>query len=80
MEVAAYEPNARFDLRIVDGPLPIHADHTFTATDGGGTRVDFVAHGEPTGAMRLAQPVLRLVLKRQFSGYYRKLKERLEVN
>jgi hypothetical protein len=57
--------------------LPIHGDNTFSATENG-TRIDFAAHGQPTGAMRLAQPVLRRVLERQFRGYYRTLKERLE--
>jgi uncharacterized protein YndB with AHSA1/START domain len=77
VEVSAYEPSTRFDLHIVEGPLPIDGDHTLSAT-ATGTRIDFVAHGEPTGAMRLAQPLLRRLLDRQFRASYRTLKERLE--
>jgi uncharacterized membrane protein len=77
VEVAAYEPNRRFDLRIVSGPLRIDGSHEFHETDGG-TRIDFVAHSQPGGALRLAEPLLARVLKRQFSGYYERLKDVLE--
>jgi uncharacterized protein YndB with AHSA1/START domain len=77
VEVAAYEPNRRFDLRIVSGPLPIDGNHEFH--DGnGGTRIGFVAEGQPVGMLRLAEPILARVLKRQFSGYYARLKDVLE--
>jgi len=77
VEISAYEPNRRFDLRIVSGPLPIDGSHEFHERDGG-TRIDFMAQGQPTGVMRLAEPFLRGAMKRQFSGYYERLKSRLE--
>ena len=77
VEVSAYEPNRRFDLRIVSGPLPINGSHEFHETDAG-TRIDFVAQGQPGGALRLAEPLFARVLKRQFSGYYERLKAVLE--
>lgn len=43
-----------------------------------GTRVQFDAHGQLGGAMRLAQRLLRLTLKRQFDGYCATLKHELE--
>jgi ligand-binding SRPBCC domain-containing protein len=77
VEISAYEPNRRFDLRIVSGPLPIDGGHEFRETEDG-TRIDFVAHGQPTGVLRLAEPFLRGAMKRQFSGYYERLKAQLE--
>jgi carbon monoxide dehydrogenase subunit G len=77
VEISAYEPNRRFDLRIVSGPLPIDGSHEFHGTDAG-TRVDFVAQGQPGGVLRFAEPLLARVLKRQFSGYYERLKDQLE--
>jgi carbon monoxide dehydrogenase subunit G len=77
VEVSAYEPDRRFDLRIVSGPLPIDGSHEFHGTDGG-TRVDFVAQGQPAGVLRIAEPLLARVLRRQFSGYYDRLKGVLE--
>jgi uncharacterized protein YndB with AHSA1/START domain len=77
VEVSAYEQNRRFDLEIVSGPLPIDGSHEFHETDAG-TRIEFVARGQPGGRLRLAEPLLARVLKRQFSGYYERLKALLE--
>jgi uncharacterized protein YndB with AHSA1/START domain len=77
VEISAYEPNRRFDLRIVSGPLPIDGSHEFHETDGG-TRIDFVAQGQPTGLTRLLEPFLRGAMKRQFGSYYERLKDVLE--
>lgn len=77
VEVSKLEPDRAFGLRTVEGPLPIHADISFDPTPGG-TRMRFVAHGQPTGPMRLAQPLVRRTLKRQFKGYCETLKRVLE--
>jgi carbon monoxide dehydrogenase subunit G len=77
VEVAAYEVNRRFDLRIVSGPLPINGRNEFRASDGG-TRIDFVAEGQLGGALRLAESLLARGLRRQFKGYYVRLKDVLE--
>jgi len=77
VEVSAYEENRRFDLRIVSGPLPIDGKNEFAAVDGG-TRIDFVAEGELGGPLRLAQPILARLLRRQFESDYARLKEALE--
>ena len=77
VEVSEYEPDSVFALRMLEGALPIHARITFEPNEQG-TRVQFTAHGQPRGAMRLAQPVLRVTLKRQFAGYCTTLKEVLE--
>ena len=60
VEVSAYEPNRRFDLRVASGPLPIDGSHEFHET-GAGTRIDFVAQGQPGGLLRLAEPLLARV-------------------
>ena len=78
MEVSEYEQDRRFSLRIVDGPLPVDGAHAFEATPAG-TRIDFVAAGSPRGALRLAEPLLRRVLARQFRSYYERLKQVLEA-
>ena len=77
VEVSEYEPDHVFALRMIEGALPIHARLTFEATEAG-TRVQFDARGEPSGSMRLAQPVLSLSLKRQFARYCATLKHVLE--
>lgn len=77
VEVSEYEPDRAFGLRMLEGALPIHARITFEPNNEG-TRVRFTAHGQPSGAMRLAQPLLGLSLKRQFAGYCATLKQVLE--
>ena len=77
VEVSEYEPDRVFALRMLEGALPIHARITFVPTDIG-TRFQLEAHGQPSGLMRLAQPFLRLTLKRQFDGYCATLKQVLE--
>jgi uncharacterized protein YndB with AHSA1/START domain len=77
VEVSEYEPDRVFALQMLEGALPIHARITFEPKEQG-TRVQFTAHGQPSGAMRLAQPLIRLTLKRQFAGYCTTLKHVLE--
>jgi uncharacterized protein YndB with AHSA1/START domain len=76
VEVAEYEPDRVFALRVVEG-TPVHARMTFAPTEGG-TLVRFRGHGQLTGAMRLVQPLLRRVLKRQFASQCETLKHVLE--
>ncbi len=76
VEVSEYEPDRVFALRVVEG-TPVHARITFAPT-GRGTLMCFRAHGQLTGAMRLAQPLLQRVLKRQFASHCATLKDVLE--
>jgi uncharacterized protein YndB with AHSA1/START domain len=77
VEVSEYEPDSRFGLRMLEGPLPIHADLAFAPNDAG-TVFRFRAFGEPTGAMKLLQPVLRRALHKQFAEHCANLKRVLE--
>jgi uncharacterized membrane protein len=79
VEIAAHEPGRRFELRVVEGPLPVHGDLTFSPTDGGGTRLHMHAHGKANGAMRLLQPLLTVGLKREFRSQYLRLKGLVEA-
>jgi uncharacterized protein YndB with AHSA1/START domain len=77
VEVSEYEPDRVFALRVVEG-VPIHAHMTFDPA-ARGTRVRFRAYGQPTGAMRLAQPLLRRTLRKQFAEHCATLKRVLET-
>jgi uncharacterized protein YndB with AHSA1/START domain len=77
VEVSEYEPDAVFGLRMVEGALPLHARITFDAA-GGGTLLRFRSYGQPTGALRLLQPMLRRTLRRQFSVHCETLKSVME--
>lgn len=76
VEVTQYAPDRAFALHVVEG-TPIDAELTYTPTDRG-TLVRFRAHGKLTGAMRLAEPILGRMLKRQFAEQVATLKRVLE--
>jgi uncharacterized protein YndB with AHSA1/START domain len=77
VEVSEFEPDRVFALRMIEGALPIDARIVFEPTERG-TRMSFTAHGQPSGGMRMAQPLLRLALKRQFKEHCATLKRVLE--
>jgi hypothetical protein len=68
VEVSEYEPDRAFALRMVEGALPIHLRITLEPASNG-TLMRFNAFGQPTGPMRLAQPLLRRALQRQFAEH-----------
>jgi uncharacterized protein YndB with AHSA1/START domain len=76
-EVSAFEPNLRFDLRIVSGPAPVEDRWTFEAVDGG-TRMQFSTEGRAPRPLRPLEPVLAIVLRRRREGHHRRLKRALE--
>lgn len=77
VEVAVLDPDRRFVLKMIEGPLPVDADITFTAA-GEGTLMTFGVSGRPRGVMRLLQPLLGRALRRQFRRHCDELKRVLE--
>jgi uncharacterized protein YndB with AHSA1/START domain len=77
VEVSEFEPPKVFALRMVEGPLPIDGRITFEPA-GEGTLMTFSGSGQPSGAMRLAAPLLRRSIKRQFRQHVKNLKRVLE--
>jgi uncharacterized protein YndB with AHSA1/START domain len=76
VEVSEYEPDRTFALRVVEG-TPVHLRITFEPA-GRGTLMRFRAHGQLTGPMRFAQPLLQRLLRRQFTQQCATLKRVLE--
>ena len=79
VEVSQYVPDKRLELRIIEGPLPVDGLFLFEAIDAGRkTRLELFGTGYPTGAARVARPVLKLFIRRQFAGNLRSLKQAME--
>ena len=78
VEVAGFERDALFALRMFEGPLPLHAELRFAPGEGG-TVLRFRSFGQPMGALRVLQPLLRRTLRRQFAEHCRNLKDVLEA-
>jgi carbon monoxide dehydrogenase subunit G len=78
VEFTQFERPGRVHVHIVEGPFPVDGTWCFQPV-GDGTRVRFVAEGALRGPVRLLEPVLRRVLAREFAGYHRELRRRLEA-
>ncbi|HEX6461438.1 MAG TPA: SRPBCC family protein [Thermoleophilaceae bacterium] len=78
VEFTEFERPRRLHVHVVEGPYPIDATYSFRP-DGAGTSVTFVAEGPLGGLMRLAEPVLRRAMARQFAGYHEKLRRQVEA-
>lgn len=78
VEVTEYEPDRVFGMRTIEGP-PIHGRTTLDPS-ARGTRFRFRVYGQPVGAMRLAEPILKLTLRRSFGRSCATLKRILEAD
>jgi uncharacterized protein YndB with AHSA1/START domain len=78
LEVTEYAPGRAFALHVIEG-TPVDLQMTFEPTDRGGTLLRFRVHGQLTGAMRVAQPLVGRMLKRQFTEQVSTLKGVLEA-
>ena len=63
-------------MRIIEG-LPVDGQITFEPIDTG-TRFRFRVYSQPTGMLRLVQPLMRAMLKWQFEQHCTNLKAVLE--
>ena len=77
-EVTAYEPDRRFALKVLTGPVPFTFEETLEPTDAG-TRVNVVLEGEPGGFFKLAEPLVERAARRQLQADYEQLKDILEA-
>jgi uncharacterized protein YndB with AHSA1/START domain len=79
VEVSELIAPSTFNLRVLEGALPVHGDLTLEPSDRG-TRLTLHAFGQPRGATRLLTPLLNIGLKREFRKQYAALKSVLETD
>lgn len=77
VEVSEFDPPRVFALRMIEGPLPIDGRIAFEPS-GDGTLMSFHCSGRPSGLLRLASPLLKRTIKRQFVEHCVNLKRTLE--
>lgn len=78
VEVSEFEPARLFALTMIEGSLPMDARIELQPAGAAGTLMRFRVQGKLSGAMRLAQPLLSLGLRRQFEQHCARLKRALE--
>jgi uncharacterized membrane protein len=77
LEVTAAEPDRRFDVKAVKGPVRFEIRHEF-APNGNGTLLRVDAEAAVGGALRFAAGMAKRQAARQFKSDLQRLKRRLE--
>lgn len=77
VEFTEFDRPRRVHIHIVEGPYPIDGTWTFEQ-DGDRTEVSFTAEGELRGAVRVLEPIFKLLMARQFAVYHRNLRRNVE--
>jgi len=77
-EVTEYEPNRKLGWKSTSGPVPSEFEGTFESV-AGGTKFNFILVGEVGGFFKIAEPLLRRMLRRQYETNAANLKDLLEA-
>ena len=78
LEVTAYDPPSRFDLRSLHGPVSYELRHGFRPADGG-TRLHVEVTFRFGALMRVAAKAFLKPAEREFQRDFERLKEMLEA-
>ena len=76
-EVTAYDPPHRFDIRSVEGPLPLTVNHVLEPSRGG-THLEVIGEAKPKGMLRFAAGAAAKAAEQEFRRDFERLKELLE--
>lgn len=79
LQITAYEPDRRFALATLSGPVSLSLECTLEAS-GGGTRLNVSGDGEPAGGIaKMAGPIIARKMASQFKSDFDTLKQNLEA-
>lgn len=78
VEFTEFARPRRLHTHIVEGPQPVDGTWELAAA-GDGTRLEFVAEGSLQGLARLAGPLVKRVMGREFAKYHGLLKRNVEA-
>jgi len=77
LQVTAYEPDRRFALDTLSGPVSLTLDCTLEPNNGG-TRLLVAGEGEAAGIAKFAGPMIGRKIEKQFKGDFETLKRNVE--
>jgi uncharacterized protein YndB with AHSA1/START domain len=78
LEVIEFEPDRKFSLRVVSGPLPFEVRHTLTP-ENAGTRLDWVGEADTSRFPGIAVRMVAGAVEGQFKADFERLKRLLEA-
>ncbi|MDH3261933.1 MAG: hypothetical protein OEM84_13345 [Acidimicrobiia bacterium] len=76
-EVLAYQQNVSVTIKTLTGPVPFTATYSFDDADEA-TKLSILAQVEPGGFLKLATPIIRRQLNKQWERNFANLKQLLE--
>ena len=76
-EVVEYEPGIKVRIRTTESSMALDITRE-VSPEKDASRVTATVQGEPAGAMRLFNPLMKLLVKRSVTRDYKRLKEILE--
>ena len=76
-QVVEHVPGKGVRIRTIESSIPLAISREVSA-EGSASRVTAVVQGEPSGAMRLFNPLMKIMVKRSFLRDYGRLKEIFE--
>jgi carbon monoxide dehydrogenase subunit G len=77
-EIVEHEPPSRMRIESTSGPFPATLEYQLTEQDGG-TLVHFSLTGQPTGFLRVLEPLLARNTQRNLDSAFPRLKRHLET-
>jgi len=63
-ELVEWAPGERLVMRTAQGPFPMETTYTWTAVDGGSTRMTLRNRGEPSGFSKAVAPFMATAMRR----------------
>jgi uncharacterized protein YndB with AHSA1/START domain len=78
LEVTEFEPDRKFSLAVVEGPLQFEVRHTLSEASGA-TRLDWVGEADTSRFPRLAVSMVAGAVEAQFKADLERLKRLLEA-
>lgn len=78
-EVVEFEPGAVIAARTIEGSFPITFRRSVEAIDDAACAVTAVITGDASGFFKVAEPLMRPMVRRSIEGDYDRLKELLEA-
>lgn len=79
LEITAYESNAKWAAKVLEGPVPYEVVASYEPADGG-TNVTMHIDGEPSGFFKLAQGAVQKQLDKSMEEDLQRLKEQVEAS
>lgn len=76
-EVVEFEPDRLLRIRTTAGTLPLDITRRIDPLPDGGSRLEAVIRGQPPGLLRLLDPLMRRMVRRNVTADYERLRAHL---